>query len=243
MAMLLALEDTLCVATLTRSNFCSPHTCHRRFTSASKHLKLFLVKQVDLIPFAHPPPAPSFLPPRLTSIRDTAVEPGSPVGVLTLDNRDRWTHAHVVLLAVPGNAKKARLIKSAIIVLCLDETFPITREGISWSSSSSEGRNRSSTHQHACLVSLLHLSIAPLPPVIVNENGRCAFCGEHACMDGTPTLRKDEYILARGCHSKRRSEATELSVSRPGASSGSEATVHGERDNGTSFQQHGRKVS
>ncbi|KAG6885814.1 hypothetical protein C0992_004875, partial [Termitomyces sp. T32_za158] len=37
---------------------------------------------------------------------------------------------------------------------------------------------------------------------IVYENERSAFCGEHSCMDGTPTLRMNEYILASLSHSK-----------------------------------------
>jgi hypothetical protein len=32
--------------------------------------------------------------------------------------------------------------------------------------------------------------------VIVFENGRSGFLGEHSCMDGTPTLRMNEFILA-----------------------------------------------
>jgi carnitine O-acetyltransferase len=33
-------------------------------------------------------------------------------------------------------------------------------------------------------------------PVVVFENGRSGFLGEHSCMDGTPTLRLNEFILA-----------------------------------------------
>jgi carnitine O-acetyltransferase len=32
--------------------------------------------------------------------------------------------------------------------------------------------------------------------VIVFENGKSGFLGEHSCMDGTPTLRLNEFILA-----------------------------------------------
>jgi carnitine O-acetyltransferase len=32
--------------------------------------------------------------------------------------------------------------------------------------------------------------------VIVYENGRSGFLGEHSCMDGTPTLRMNEFVLA-----------------------------------------------
>jgi hypothetical protein len=33
-------------------------------------------------------------------------------------------------------------------------------------------------------------------PVIVCDNGVSGFLGEHSCMDGTPTLRMNEFILA-----------------------------------------------
>lgn len=33
-------------------------------------------------------------------------------------------------------------------------------------------------------------------PVIVFENGKSGFLGEHSCMDGTPTLRMNEFALA-----------------------------------------------
>ena len=32
--------------------------------------------------------------------------------------------------------------------------------------------------------------------VIVFENGKSGFLGEHSCMDGTPTLRLNEFVLA-----------------------------------------------
>jgi Choline/Carnitine o-acyltransferase len=32
--------------------------------------------------------------------------------------------------------------------------------------------------------------------VIVYENGRSGFLGEHSCMDGSPTLRMNEFVLA-----------------------------------------------
>lgn len=32
--------------------------------------------------------------------------------------------------------------------------------------------------------------------MIVYDNGRSGFLGEHSCMDGTPTLRMNEFVLA-----------------------------------------------
>ncbi|KAJ6525268.1 acyltransferase ChoActase/COT/CPT [Mycena vulgaris] len=109
---------------------------------------------------------------------DTAA---TPVGVLTSDNRDIWTDARAALLAAaPGNAASLEAIESAMIVICLDDTKPVTREEISTACWVGDGRNRFyDKHQ-----------------LIVFDNGRSGFMGEHSCMDGTPTLRMNEFMLA-----------------------------------------------
>ncbi|KAG6834395.1 hypothetical protein H0H93_009925 [Arthromyces matolae] len=117
---------------------------------------------------------------QFTRIVETATSYGLPIGALTSDNRDTWTHARKALVSIAGNEEKARLIESAMIVVCLDDTSPVTRNEISWNSWVGNGRNRwYDKHQ-----------------LIVHENGRSAFLGEHSCMDGTPTLRMNEFILA-----------------------------------------------
>ncbi|TRM64181.1 acyltransferase ChoActase/COT/CPT [Schizophyllum amplum] len=102
-----------------------------------------------------------------------------PVGALTSDNRDLWTDARETLLAAsPDNVKALEAIESAMIVVCLDDKKPVTREDISWQCWVGDGKNR---FYYA---------------VIVFDNGRSGFLGEHSCMDGTPTLRMNEFVLA-----------------------------------------------
>ncbi|KAG6860749.1 hypothetical protein C0995_007867 [Termitomyces sp. Mi166 len=148
------------------------------------HLVVIRKNRFFVVPLTHPTTRAELsaaeLELQFARIRDTATTTGAPLGVLTSDHRDRWSHSREALLALPGNAEKAKLIESAMIVLCLDETSPITREDISWSSWVGDGRNRwFDKHQ-----------------LIVYENGRSAFCGEHSCMDGTPTLRMNEFVVA-----------------------------------------------
>lgn len=104
-----------------------------------------------------------------------------PVGALTSENRDTWADARETLLAAsPLNAESLERIESAAIVVCLDDTKPVTREDISWACWVGDGRNRFyDKHQ-----------------LIVFDNGRSGFLGEHSCMDGTPTLRFNEFMLA-----------------------------------------------
>ncbi|KAH9480202.1 Carnitine O-acetyltransferase, mitochondrial [Psilocybe cubensis] len=106
-----------------------------------------------------------------------------PVGALTADNRDLWADARQALLAASPSGRNAELlrkIEGAMIVLALDDSKPITREDISWGTWVGDGRNRwYDKHQ-----------------LVVYENGRSGFLGEHSCMDGTPTLRMNEFVLA-----------------------------------------------
>ncbi|KAG8982888.1 Carnitine O-acetyltransferase mitochondrial, partial [Tulasnella sp. 427] len=103
------------------------------------------------------------------------------VGALTSENRDVWTDARDALLkASPVNKKSLERIESAIIVVALDDTKPVTREDVSKACWTGDGRNRFyDKHQ-----------------LVVFENGKSGFLGEHSCMDGTPTLRLNEFMLS-----------------------------------------------
>ncbi|KAF8895176.1 Choline/Carnitine o-acyltransferase-domain-containing protein [Infundibulicybe gibba] len=107
-----------------------------------------------------------------------------PLGALTSDNRDNWFHARNALINASGpqgtNLANLEKIASSMIVVCLDDTAPVTREQTSWGCWVGDGRGRwYDKHQ-----------------LIVYENGRSGFLGEHSCMDGTPTLRMNEFVLA-----------------------------------------------
>ncbi|KAL5520033.1 hypothetical protein ACEPAG_1693 [Sanghuangporus baumii] len=102
-----------------------------------------------------------------------------PVGILTSENRDTWAEARQHIVSSPQNARALERIESAMIIVCLDDTRPATREDLSWACWTGDGRNRwYDKHQF-----------------IIFENGRSGFLGEHSCMDGTPTLRLNEYML------------------------------------------------
>ncbi|TDL23187.1 acyltransferase ChoActase/COT/CPT [Rickenella mellea] len=104
-----------------------------------------------------------------------------PIGALTSENRDTWTDAREALIsASPFNKKSLERIESAVVVVCLDDTKPVTREDISWQLWVGDGRNRFFDKQQ----------------FVVFENGRSGFMGEHSCMDGTTTLRMNEFMLA-----------------------------------------------
>ena len=110
-----------------------------------------------------------------------------PVGVLTADNRDHWTDAREALLqASSKNQQSLEKIESSMIVVCLDDTKPVSREAISSACWTGNGRNRFFDKQQ----------------LLVFENGRSGFLGEHSCMDGTTTLRLNEFICATIANNK-----------------------------------------
>ncbi|TCD70509.1 Carnitine O-acetyltransferase mitochondrial [Steccherinum ochraceum] len=110
-----------------------------------------------------------------------------PVGALTSDNRDTWAQTRAELVAAsPANAKSLEDIECAMIIVCLDDYSPVTREQTSWGCWVGDGKNRFyDKHQ-----------------LIVYENGKSGFLGEHSCMDGTPTLRMTEFMMGSLAHNK-----------------------------------------
>jgi len=69
----------------------------------------------------------------------------TPVGALTSDNRDLWRDAREALLTASPSGKNSQLLKKiegAMIILALDDTKPVTRQEISWSTWVGDGRNR-----------------------------------------------------------------------------------------------------
>lgn len=114
-------------------------------------------------------------------IEMAGTEKAIPIGTLTSENRDIWADARAALLAAsPSNAESLKAVESAMIIVCLDDIAPVTREQASWACWVGDGRNRFyDKHQ-----------------LIVFENGKSGFLGEHSCMDGTPSLRLNETTLA-----------------------------------------------
>lgn len=77
------------------------------------------------------------------------------------------------------NAKSLEAIDSSIIIVSLDSTSPITREEVSWGIWVGDGVDRwFDKHQ-----------------LVVFENGKSGFNGEHSSMDGTPTARLNDWLL------------------------------------------------
>ncbi len=70
-------------------------------------------------------------------------------------------------------------LESSVLLLCLDDTAPVTREEAGRALWHGDGRNR-----------WFDKSLQ----LIVFENGKAGFNGEHSMMDATPTFRMCDYI-------------------------------------------------
>ena len=105
-----------------------------------------------------------------------------PIGALTGENRDKWATARDALIKIsPENKKALNAIESSVIVLCLDNFSPVTVEEGAWQLWQGNGaRNRFFDKQE----------------LVVFDNGSSGYNGEHSTMDGTPTLRMNDFVLA-----------------------------------------------
>ncbi|GAA5814091.1 hypothetical protein MFLAVUS_007581 [Mucor flavus] len=113
-------------------------------------------------------------------INQAGKDKGLPIGILTSDNRDKWTEYRENLVAAnPENATLLEKVESSDFVICLDDQTPVTRDEGSRACWHGDGRNR--------------FFDKPLQ-FIVFENGKAGFMGEHSCMDGTNTCRLNEYV-------------------------------------------------
>ncbi|GAA5892436.1 choline/carnitine O-acyltransferase [Sporobolomyces salmoneus] len=103
----------------------------------------------------------------------------NPVGALTAADRDVWTKAREQIVSHdPKNLQSLERIESAIIIVSLDSTSPVTREQKARGLWVGDGKDRwFDKHQ-----------------LVVFENGKSGFNGEHSCMDGTPTSRLNDWL-------------------------------------------------
>lgn len=114
---------------------------------------------------------------------------GLPIGALCADNRDVWQQARDHILSISDKNKKAiETIDSSILLVCLDNVKATNDTERAWEywaggltqSPEGKGQNRwFDKHE-----------------IIVDSEANSGFNGEHSMLDGTPTLRLNEFILA-----------------------------------------------
>ena len=106
----------------------------------------------------------------------------NPVGVLTSSNRDEWFSNYKKLnkISIINKINFEDIFRSSF-VLCLDDCLPNTIEANSRNCWHGNGLNR--------------WFDKPLQ-FFVTKNGSSGFLGEHSKMDGTPTLRLNDWLVS-----------------------------------------------
>jgi carnitine O-acetyltransferase len=105
----------------------------------------------------------------------------NPIGILTSSNRDDWYKNHEMLRHIsPKNQAHLDDIAKSSFVLCLDDNIPITIEAKSRNAWHGNGINR--------------WFDKPIQ-IFVAKNASSGFLGEHSKMDGTPTLRLNDWLV------------------------------------------------
>lgn len=107
----------------------------------------------------------------------------SPIGALSITNRDQWVKNREALLSGPNaehNRQVLEKVESGVIVLCLDAADPVTLEERARGVYGGDGKNRFFDKQQ----------------IIVFDNGMSGYVGEHSMMDGTQTLRLNNFMLS-----------------------------------------------
>lgn len=107
-----------------------------------------------------------------------------PLGILTSANRDVWAKSYQDLIdCSPVNEISLNDISASSFVLCLDnDTFPNTIKDKSRNCWHGNGTNR--------------WFDKPIE-IFVAANGSSGFLGEHSKMDGTPTLRMNDWVISQ----------------------------------------------
>jgi carnitine O-acetyltransferase len=104
-----------------------------------------------------------------------------PVGVLTTENRTKWALVRSQLMTNEVNRQTIETIESAVLVVCLDESRPITMEDEAPVFLHRDGRNR-----------WMDKSIQ----LVVCANGRIGIPMEHSGYDGHTFLRMANEVHA-----------------------------------------------
>ncbi|KAI9438757.1 hypothetical protein H4582DRAFT_2111543 [Lactarius indigo] len=171
----------------------------RKFTATALYKWLFHVGRYPIFPRS--PPTNLILPHNhVVSVRNNGFfevqlsrADGTELNAADLETHDfgpltfLWGARGRLIKASAVNEAALKHIESAMIAVALDSSRPTSRNVLSWRAWVCDGCNRwHDKHQHTGV--LIH-------DVIVSDDGRSAFPGELACMDGTLTLHLNESKL------------------------------------------------
>ena len=115
---------------------------------------------------------------KIVAMADTAAPN---IGALTTASRDLWYSARTKLLTNADNAAAMEKLERTMFMVCLDDSSPITP--------TDTGRHSLNGPSNRFFDKTMAL--------VVYENGKAVFLGEHAKSDGSPTARLCDDLLTR----------------------------------------------
>lgn len=118
---------------------------------------------------------------QLQRVIDAAGAKESAIGALSSTDRDTWADARDELVR-NGNESVLRAIESAVVIVNLDDSAPVSRTEVAAALWHGDGRNR---FYDKCI------------QFAVFENGKAGLLGEHSMLDGMPMARYADYLVGR----------------------------------------------
>lgn len=143
---------------------------------------------------------------QLQQIANSEKSNGTPFGVLSTDNRDKWAIAYAELMKSPKNAESVRTIQKSLFTVSLDECVGFGAEDVynvlglqlihgGGTSKNSANRWMDKTIQVSFAETKWFLfNLIDILQVVVNPNGMSGFCYEHSPAEGQPIAMMADYI-------------------------------------------------
>lgn len=125
----------------------------------------------------------------LLRVTDMSREDGTPIGILTTDERDAWAKAHERLCQNPRNAASLQAIRKAALAVCLDrklhnsEPYEVT-SGQQLFAGGQDGENAANRWWDKTI------------QLVVGKEGLTGFLFEHSSIDATMGAALADYCMA-----------------------------------------------
>ncbi|CAN7941655.1 unnamed protein product, partial [Ixodes pacificus] len=125
----------------------------------------------------------------LLRVADMSREDGTPIGILTTDERDAWAEAHERLCQNPKNAASLQAIRKAALAVCLDrklhnsEPYEVT-SGQQLFAGGQDGENAANRWWDKTI------------QLVVGKEGLTGFLFEHSSIDATMGAALADYCMA-----------------------------------------------
>ncbi|XP_013101090.2 carnitine O-acetyltransferase isoform X2 [Stomoxys calcitrans] len=125
---------------------------------------------------------------QLKRIAETETSLGTPIGILTTDQRENWAQAYMELSKCDGNCSSLKCIQSSLFTVSLDQCVPYT-ENDKYNVYAHQVVHGGGSTQNSA-----NRWMDKTIQVIVNPNGMSGFCYEHSPAEGQPIALMTEYI-------------------------------------------------